>query len=124
VNAADAAARRHKHGSTRLEVKARPALYPSYRSSIPDYVVRCRSGRPVRFTFAMPAGREVSFDGAPARGGRFGRTVDLDPGHVARARHAVPGADPPTDDPSWRERPHRRHFTAARAAAGSGARRR
>ncbi|TML82773.1 MAG: hypothetical protein E6G07_02610 [Actinobacteria bacterium] len=84
MNAADAAARRHKHGSTRLEVKARPALYPSYRSSIPDYVVRCRSGRPVRFTFAMPAGREVSFDGAPARGGRFGRTVDLDPGHAVR----------------------------------------
>jgi uncharacterized protein YndB with AHSA1/START domain len=113
---AEAAAGRQRHRQTGLEVQARPGLHPSFSHSIPDYVVRCHSGKSVAFRFSVPTGREVSFNGEPPRGGRFARSVDLDPGRAVRFKvshdrtyhvRCLPG-----DFPSWKA--HRSGTPAAR----------
>jgi hypothetical protein len=55
-------------------ITAEPTLKPSFRTSIPDYTLRCRTGDPVRLTVDPPDGRP------------FTRSVDLAPGRAAAVR--------------------------------------
>jgi hypothetical protein len=51
-----------------------PALFPAFKTSVPDYVVRC-AGQPVTVSVDAPAGTTVSVAGGPASSGQFDTSV-------------------------------------------------
>ena len=78
-------------------IDATPALKPGFRTSIPDYTVRCRKGEPVRLTIDPPERKP------------FTRLVTLAPGRAAAVRfHFSNGTRTyrvrclPDDFPGWR----------------------
>jgi hypothetical protein len=89
----------------KLRVSIGPALRPAYRSSVPDYTVRCN--KPVTFRASVPEGHGVAVDGAEAGSGEIERELALKPGQAFRFSvdgrghnvRCVPG-----DFPRWRVR--------------------
>ncbi|HKP89787.1 MAG TPA: arylsulfotransferase family protein, partial [Thermoleophilaceae bacterium] len=84
-------------GALAADVEASPALKPAFRTSIPDYTVRCRDGERVRLEIEPP-------DGEP-----FTRSVDLAPGRAAAVRLRFAEGTRryrirclPEDFPNWR----------------------
>ena len=80
-------------------IAADPALKPAFKTSIPDYTVRCRAGEPVR----------LSID--PPDRGPFVRSVALAPGRAAAVRFRFGERRRtyrvrclPADFPDWRAR--------------------
>jgi hypothetical protein len=46
-----------------LQISSSPGLFPSFDPTVTDYVVRCVSGQPVRFSVSAPPGTKVTVDG-------------------------------------------------------------
>jgi hypothetical protein len=61
-----------------------PSLVPAFNPSIPDYVVHCTTGTPVRVSVSAPSGVTVSVDGQRPRRGPFHVDVKLKPGQSFR----------------------------------------
>jgi hypothetical protein len=89
-----------------VRLTSTPALYPAYSPAIHDYVVRCETGKPVRFTTWAAAGTTPFIDG------RHGHAaaVALEPGSsvTIEGRNAKGTADYhvrclPPDFPTWTE---------------------
>lgn len=57
-----------------------PAIYPSFDSSILDYVIRCDPNTPVDVDVTVPTGWQGSINGGPKSLGSFSESVDLDYG--------------------------------------------
>ena len=60
-----------------LHVTGDPALAPAFRESASDYVSKCGDAAPLKLTFDVPAGEEVSVDDRPPRSGMFTAEVAL-----------------------------------------------
>ncbi len=89
-----------------VRLTSTPALYPAYSPTIHDYVIRCQSGTPVRFTTWAAAGTAPFVDGRPGHAA----TVALEPGHAVtiEGRNASGSVDYhvrclPPDFPAWTE---------------------
>jgi hypothetical protein len=89
--------------ATAATITADPALKPAFRTSIPDYTVRCHEGEPVRLSVDPP-------DGEP-----FTRSLTLAPGRAAAVRLRARNRTRryrvrclPADFPNWRTRRYRK----------------
>jgi hypothetical protein len=95
-------------GAAPLRVSAKPGLYPAFRTSVPDYVVRCAAGKPVRMKLAAARGFSVAVGEGRARKGSFGASPLLAAGqrvtltlrHGERAHRYSIRCLPP-DFPAW-----------------------
>jgi hypothetical protein len=63
-----------------LQISTTPGLYPSFNTSVTDYVSRCDSSAPVQVSVSAPADTTVSVGGAPAASGDFTAEVTRDVG--------------------------------------------
>jgi hypothetical protein len=63
-----------------LQISAAPGLYPSFNTSVTDYVSRCDSSAPVEVSVSAPSDTTVSVGGAPAQTGDFTAEVTRDVG--------------------------------------------
>jgi hypothetical protein len=92
----------------RLTLTGEPALFPSFRADVSDYVSRCGRTGSLRLSGDAPAGTTVSVDGGPARTGPFAETIRLGAGQAVgvAVRSANRVADYrvrclPEDFPRW-----------------------
>jgi arylsulfotransferase ASST len=54
-----------------VRVVGQPALFPRFDPGVPDYVTRCRPGKPLRLSITGGRGASVGVDRRAARGGSF-----------------------------------------------------
>jgi hypothetical protein len=54
-----------------LTISTSPALFPSFSTSVTDYVSRCSTSLPVQVSVNAPSGTTVSVDGQPPASGQF-----------------------------------------------------
>lgn len=99
--------------SNPASVVTSPALKPAFAARASDYTVRCKPGESVRVTVKAPRGTRISVDGAPARSGRFRRSVGLAEGQAFRLKVTRKGHTRthfvrcvPQDFPTWRVSRH------------------
>ena len=100
-------------GPTVLTFETDAPLSPAYAPEIPNYVVTCTAGTPVRVRADLPAGQTLSLDGAPAVGGSLVQDIALTPGQGFRFTVTEDGRPRmhsvrcvPDDFPTWvTERP-------------------
>jgi hypothetical protein len=67
-----------------VTITASPGIYPTFRTSIVDYVVRCDATHPVTVNVNAPTGTAVSVNGTAFATGTFTRTVTRDVGRRFR----------------------------------------
>jgi hypothetical protein len=58
-----------------VKLTTAPKLHPGFKRSVSDYVSRCTTGEPLRFSVDASDGERVAVGGHPARGGEF--TADV-----------------------------------------------
>jgi hypothetical protein len=63
-----------------LQISTAPDLFPSFNTSVTDYVSRCDSSAPVQVSVSAPSDTTVSVDGQPAATGSFTAEVTRDVG--------------------------------------------
>jgi hypothetical protein len=63
-----------------LQVSTQPSLFPAFKPSVTDYVVRCQPSNQVQVSVSTPEHKEVSVDNGPLRKGSFTQTVSLSEG--------------------------------------------
>ena len=93
---------------TSLSVKATPTLFPTFSSSIVDYVNRCDPSTATNVEVEAPANTTVSVAGSPAQSGRFSVPVSQQVGTRFTIVVTVDGRPKthhvrclPTDFPNW-----------------------
>jgi outer membrane protein assembly factor BamB len=67
-------------GAQPPQVSTSPGLFPTFSSSITDYVTRCSPPNPVQVSINAPAGDMVAIDNGPPQTGAFTQNVNLTPG--------------------------------------------
>ncbi|HXH59592.1 MAG TPA: aryl-sulfate sulfotransferase [Iamia sp.] len=89
-------------------IRADPSLYPTFQTSVVDYVNRCDPSRPTSVDVAVPSGTTVSVDGAAPRGGSFTARVAQQVGRRFTIAVTTDGTTTthhvrclPTDFPAW-----------------------
>ena len=94
----------------KLKLTTSPPLRPGYSAGVPDYVVRCKRGTPVKVKAIIPPGQTLSVDGQPAAEGSLEQAVTLDAGQAftftvnGSSTHNVRCA--PADLPVWKVERH------------------
>jgi hypothetical protein len=98
-----------------VAISASPGLKPRFDRSVPDYVVRCNPGTPVRFTVSASDGDTVTVGNDAKRGGDFTADASLVTGASVELRVTTGGHRSthhvrclPADFPAWTVHRYRR----------------
>jgi Arylsulfotransferase (ASST) len=91
-----------------VRVNAAPRLKPGFRTSVPDYVTRCKQGAPVHFAVSARHGSAVAIGGGQPRKGDFAVDAPLDTDTSVTVRVVSDGRSRthhvrclPRDFPTW-----------------------
>jgi Arylsulfotransferase (ASST) len=98
-----------------VAITASPGLKPRFDRSVPDYVVRCKPGTPVRFSVSASDSDTVAIGDGAKRGGDFTAEASLATGAAVALRVTTGGRNSthhvrclPQDFPGWKVHRHRK----------------